>query len=100
MKLGVNLLVKLNGAYWPQRMTTGAFTLCAKMLMKLTHAAASAGGSQKKTFTFFRPQHFDAKCFWGLKKSYNIVKSLIFKVQIFSMHEIKTAMERLCLFCN
>ncbi len=36
VKLGVILLVKLNSPYWRQRMTTGAFGLCAKRLMKLT----------------------------------------------------------------
>jgi hypothetical protein len=36
VNLGVILLVKLNGTYWRQRMTTCAFALCAKRLMKLT----------------------------------------------------------------
>jgi hypothetical protein len=36
VKLGVILLVKLNGAYWRQRRTTGAFALCTKRMMKLT----------------------------------------------------------------
>jgi hypothetical protein len=36
VKLGIVLLVKLNGTYHHRRMTTSAFVLCAKMLMKLT----------------------------------------------------------------
>ena len=36
VKLRIILLVKLKGAYWCQRLTTGAVALCAKRLMKLT----------------------------------------------------------------
>ncbi len=36
VKLGVILLVKLNGAYWCQRMLTGTFELCTIRLVKLT----------------------------------------------------------------
>ncbi len=36
MKLSVFLLVKLKGPYQRQRMTTGAFALCAIRLVKLT----------------------------------------------------------------
>ncbi len=36
VKLGVILLVKLNDAYWHQRMTTNAFVLSVKKLVKST----------------------------------------------------------------
>jgi hypothetical protein len=36
VKLGVILLVKLSSPYWCQRMTIGAFALCAIRLVKLT----------------------------------------------------------------
>ncbi len=36
VKLGIILLVKLNGAYWRQRMTTNTIALCAKRLVKST----------------------------------------------------------------
>jgi hypothetical protein len=36
VKLGIILVVKLNGTDWHQRMDIGAFALCAIRLVKLT----------------------------------------------------------------
>jgi hypothetical protein len=48
VKLGIILLVKLNGAYRRLRMTTGTFLLCAKMLMKLTLGGEVEGGKNER----------------------------------------------------